>query len=101
VKILGEWWLWGTCPLSMKFWHPCFDPRCEVMKLTLVWVKLPGLPLELRCDKFLWDLGNFLGKTLMVDSSYKYNVNRLVAKVLVNIDLDEGLAESIDIEVGD
>ena len=46
-------------------------------------------------------LGNFLGKTVYIDSSYKFQVRQTVAKVLVLVDLSEGILDIIEIEVGD
>lgn len=37
----------------------------------------------------------------MVYSSYKYNVHEYVAMILVNMDLLEGLIESVDVDMGD
>jgi hypothetical protein len=58
-------------------------------------VKILGLPLELLNNKFLWDLGNYLGKTVMVDPSYKYSVQRSVERVLVIIYLSKWIEKSI------
>jgi hypothetical protein len=72
-----------------------------VVDRVLVWIKIPGPVLELWDDKFMWDLSKFLGHTASVESSYKKSVYFLVARVLLDIDLKEGLEESIEIAIGD
>jgi hypothetical protein len=69
--------------------------------LTLIWVNLPILPPELWNNNFLWDVGNYLGKNLLGNPAYKYSVYHSMDKILVNLDLSKGLAECIDVEVGD
>jgi hypothetical protein len=89
---------WGKTFLTLKPWHSCFNPRREVAGSIPVWEKIQELPLELWCNKFLWDLGNFLGKKIMVDTSCKTSSFHSVARVLVELYL-KGLAENIDIEL--
>jgi hypothetical protein len=65
----------GSCLLISQIWDPCFDPHQEVMKMTLIWENLLGSPLEIWNDKFPWDIENYLGRTLLIDLSYKYSVH--------------------------
>lgn len=43
--LLGTWY-YGKHSLALTRWHPGFDASIELNKLALVWVRLPGLPLE-------------------------------------------------------
>jgi hypothetical protein len=51
-----------------------------------MWVKAPNLPLEFWTLDFLKELGNRLGKTIQFDESFIYSHDRIVARILVEID---------------
>jgi hypothetical protein len=55
----------------------------------MIWVKLLGLPIELWIENTIRDLGDSLGITIDIHESYKYRLYRIVAQILVGIDLRE------------
>ena len=70
------------------------------MDVVPVWVKLPALPLH------FWDLyhfrriGDILGTFLEADLSFLETKEKKVARILVNLNIREGLAEAIILEWG-
>lgn len=46
-------------------------------------------------------MGNRIGKTLLVDQSYKFHAESTLAKVLVSVELSLGLPDFIEIILGD
>ena len=70
------------------------------MDVIPIWVRLPALPLH------FWDLyhfrriGDILGAFLEADLSYLETNEKKVARILVNLNLREGLAEYINMDWG-
>ena len=99
-------WLQTKCwhidhsPVLMKPWTPLFDASKERVDIIPIWVKLPALPLH------FWDLyhfrriGDILGTFLEADLSFLETKEKKVARILVNLNIREGLAESIILEWG-
>ena len=90
--ILGMNQFQGSTIFHLKPWYPYLDPRSEI-----VWVNLLGLPVEFWTNECIKALRDLLGKNIMVDQNYKIENRCLVAKVLVEINIVEGLYESLDI----
>jgi hypothetical protein len=82
----------------LKRWHISFNPAQDYFRLRHLWVLLPGLPLYLWNSKALEAIGTSLGKVLVVDLKVLEAPIKRVARVLVELDIHEGLQESIDIE---
>ena len=59
--VLSGTWYYGKHCLALTRWHPGFDAGVELNKLALVWVRLPGLPLEFWDEKILRWIGNSFG----------------------------------------
>ena len=85
----------GSALLSTKPWHPYFDTRVEVASRIPKWVKLPSLPLEFWSNKLIGELGNLLGKTILMDLAYKTSPIKSIARVLVEIDVRERLVDYV------
>ena len=66
-----------------------------------IWVKLPNLPFELRSVEFFKLIGNALGTYLEVDLSFLESGVCCFRKVLVLLDLRNGLAADIVIKKGE
>ena len=98
--IQNKCWHIDHSPVLLKPWSPLFDAIKERVDIVPVWVRLPALPLH------FWDLyhfrriGDMLGTFLEVDLSFLETREKKVARILVNINLREGLAESINLEWG-
>jgi hypothetical protein len=61
-------WFWGRSGLSMQRWFLEFNPLTMTAMTTLVWVRLPNLPLHFYTPAFLLTLGNVLGKFIKIDT---------------------------------
>ena len=67
----------------------------------LVWVKLPNLPSEFWSLEFFKLIGNTLGTFLEADLSFLESGVCCLGRVLVLLDLRNGLAYDIDINHGE
>ncbi|XP_061371666.1 uncharacterized protein LOC133314245 [Gastrolobium bilobum] len=68
VHVLQEGpWVVISHYVVMQRWRPMFDPYNETVKKLEVWLRIPGLPIELFSSHHLWKIGNIFGKTLKVD----------------------------------
>ena len=98
--IQSQCWHIDHSPLLLKPWSPLFDASRERVDVLPIWVRLPALPLH------FWDLyhfrriGEILASFLEADLSFLETKEKKVARILVNINLREGLAESINLEWG-
>ena len=86
--------------LLLKRWSPLFDPRVERYDLLPIWVKLPNLPFEFWSVEFFKLIGNTLGTYLETDLSFLDMGVCCLGKVLVLLDLRNGLAADILIKKG-
>ena len=80
---------------------PLFDPRIERYDSIPIWVKLPNLPFKFWSVEFFRMLGNTLGTFLEADVSFLETGICCLGKILVLLDLRNGLAEDIVIQKGD
>ena len=99
--ILTGFWRWQNSALLLKRWSSLFDPRVERYDLIPIWVKLPNLPFEFWSAEFFNLIGNTLGTFLEADLSFLDSGICCLGKVLVLLDLKNGLAEDILIKKGD
>ncbi|XP_061368698.1 uncharacterized protein LOC133311642 [Gastrolobium bilobum] len=60
-------WLVNDHYVVVQRWMPLFDPYDESFKKLAVWLRIPGLPIELYTARHLWRIGNFFRRTLKVD----------------------------------
>jgi len=83
--------------LMLKHWHCVFNPEKELIRYKHLWVLMP------RCLLVIWnlevfkDIGNMLRKFLHVDSKVPTGSDMRMWKLLVEIDLFEGLSVEIQI----
>ncbi|GJT14421.1 RNA-directed DNA polymerase, eukaryota, reverse transcriptase zinc-binding domain protein [Tanacetum coccineum] len=97
----GPWMVNGK-PMFVQKWDPtvCLD-RAEPNKLPF-WVKLRNLPLEAWSNKGLSDIASRLETPLIMDKvttdMCKMGTGRVgFARVLIEVEADKGLPDSIDI----
>ena len=82
-------------PIVLKKWSPIFDVVKERAGKEPIWVKLPCLPIHLW-NQYLFKMwGDHLAEYLDVDFSFKDIGEMVVARMLVILDLREGLAPKI------
>jgi hypothetical protein len=79
---------------------PLFDPKDVGLDFNPVWIKLPNLPLEWWSPKGLKAIGDQLKGTRAIDEGYKTNNKHIMARVLVNLKIKDGLLYSMDLVCG-
>jgi len=95
LKILNSPWIINRGVIMIKHWVLEFNPLSESFKKRLLWM-LPDFLIEL-CKSLKWLL--ILLRSLFL-RSLRW-VNKRTASVLVELDLDSGLADSITVTVGE
>ena len=87
----------GPQGLYLNIWSPNFDPSEEVAIVVLVLVRLPNIPMHCWNRDSLQHTGNALGKFIdQADLKDQY----VCARMFVEVDLEVGLPEAVDITVG-
>lgn len=99
-KILNRSWSLDHSPVLLKPWHPMFDASRERVDTIPIWVRLPVLPLHFWSELHLRRIGNILGTFLEADLSFLESHVKQVARILVNINIREGLSETINLVWG-
>jgi hypothetical protein len=85
----------------LKGWYPDFNPLLENFTKTSLWMLLPNFPIEFWSVRIFEAVANSVGKFIFFDEqSLHWNTKRL-AWVLVELDLDRGLLDIIDLAIGD
>jgi hypothetical protein len=84
-------WFWGRSGLSMQRWFPEFNPLTMTAMTTLVWVRLPNIPLHFYSASFLPTLGNALGRFIKIDTDRIKKGFITFARIYVEIDMNQGL----------
>jgi len=68
LRIIAERpWVKDRGFLAMYAWYVGFNPLKQMPKNKLIWVKLPGLPLEFWTKDVFTDIRNAIGKFIYVD----------------------------------
>jgi hypothetical protein len=98
TSILEQLWTIDDDSLMLKQWRISFDPLQDYFRLRHFWVLLPGLPLHLWNQKALEAIGNSLDRFICVDLQVLTASEKKVARVMVEIDIHDGLLECIDID---
>jgi hypothetical protein len=98
--VLSKAWSINNSPLLLKPWNPLFDASTERLDKILVWVRLPALPFHLWSFDYFKKIGNFLGDFLDADMTFEETKQRKVARILVNLNVREGLGEEMDLSWG-
>jgi hypothetical protein len=96
--LLNQFWVLGKSSLTLKRWRIAVNPETEHFQHRHLWVLLPGLPLHLWNEGAFKAIGNALGQFISLDSSSFTSPSRKFGRVLVEIDIHEGLPELLDID---
>jgi len=99
-SILRRVWSIQNSPMLLKPWSPMFDASRERVDIIPIWVRLPGLPPYYWEEKFFKSIGNKIGEFVEADNSYLDTRQRKMARILVNINVREGLGEEVDLVFG-
>ncbi|XP_061363633.1 uncharacterized protein LOC133307191 [Gastrolobium bilobum] len=62
-------WIVADHYLTVQRWRPLFNSYDDQLKKLAVWIRIPGLPLELYTTKNLWKIGSIFGRTLKIDKN--------------------------------
>jgi hypothetical protein len=88
----------GPQGLYLNKWSRDFDPAQDVPTDVPVWVRLPHLPLHCWNQRSLWYIGNALGR--YIDQAVRKD-QYSCARICVEVDLEVGLPEAINLTVVD
>ncbi|KAI3871594.1 hypothetical protein MKX03_005777 [Papaver bracteatum] len=82
----GPWFIGGHY-LSLRRWSPEFKPTSVKFSTTIVWIRLPELPIEFFDKEVLFKIGNRLGKPIKVDYTTENMIRGRFARLCVEIEL--------------
>ncbi|CAN1149035.1 hypothetical protein LINPERHAP2_LOCUS16800, partial [Linum perenne] len=68
-----------------------FEPGSDTVSHTLVWVRLPSLPLEFFSEKFLRRIGDKIGQLVRIDPVTLSIERGNYARICVRVDLSKKL----------
>jgi hypothetical protein len=77
-----------------------FGSNRERMDKIPVWVRIPTFSLQLWTLEYFKNIGNFHGDFLDADMSFEAIKKNKVARILVCINVREGLGEEVDLKWG-
>ena len=83
--------------MYLNKWDLSFNPEKDIPKAVPVWVKLPHLPLHYLNDEDFKAIGNTPDK--YVDKSELKTPMLSCTRICVEVDLDKGLPESINLSI--
>jgi hypothetical protein len=82
----------------IKRWTHLFNPEKEHFRFRHLWVLMSGCPLDFWNLEAFKAMGDALGKFLHVDVTLLSGQDRRIGKIMVEIDLQKGLPEFLEIE---
>ncbi|XP_026443832.1 uncharacterized protein LOC113343979 [Papaver somniferum] len=91
-------WIVNEHPLRLIEWYPGFDADKQCTSHSTVWVKFPGLPVEMWVEKTLLALGKTLGTPIVVDKRTLNHEYGDYASVLIDIDFAKLNTDSAYVE---
>ena len=81
----------------MGSWHSHFDPLREWVTKRHLWVLLPSLPFPLWNLNILEGIANTIGRFVAVDEDFHLSFDKMMAQVLVELDVSLGLPAEVEI----
>ncbi|CAI9101541.1 OLC1v1038890C1 [Oldenlandia corymbosa var. corymbosa] len=93
----GPWYLSEKC-LSVQKWTPEFRASTTKVTKLATWIRLPGLPMQYYHEIALWEIGDFLGRTIKIDENTSNAGRGKFAKIAVELDLTQPLTPSFQIK---
>lgn len=81
--------------LTISKWTPNLKPGETEISRTLVWLRLPRLPLEMFVESTLLRVGNVIGRAIKVDSFTGEMIKGRYARVCVELDLHGPLPPNV------
>lgn len=96
-RVLVKPWVYGRSFLSLSRWYMGFDPLKNTPSHSLIWLKLPNLPLELWTQESLESIGNAIGKFIYVDPWIRGEKDKRIAWILIERPYKGGYPEQLEI----
>jgi hypothetical protein len=96
--ILNSRWYWGSLMVLLKNWSPFFDLGTKKTPIQAIWLKLPSLHLKFWSWYVFMAIGNYIGSFVQEDFSFYTLSICIIARILVEVDLRDGLAKDIMIK---
>lgn len=93
----GEPWIILGHYLTVTKWKPNFRPSLAKITSTLVWLRLPEVPLEYFTKKTLNRIGNAFGRLVKVDNTATAATIGKYVRICVELDLSKPLLPSVHI----
>lgn len=72
--------------LTVNKWKPNFRPSEAVISSTMVWIRLPEIPIEFFNEPSLMKIGNKLGKAVRVDRTTLAVARGKYARICLEVD---------------
>lgn len=96
LKVLegGPWMVLGSY-LTISKWRPNFTPNDHIGSTTLVWIRIPNIPIEMSKEPILMRMGNKLGRAVRVDTTFVDVIWGNFAYIFVEIDLNKPLKPTV------
>lgn len=82
----------------MSKWKPFFNPANAQVSKTMVWIRLPGLPVEFFDPELLMDMGNMVDRAIKVDEHMLKATRGKYARICVELDLESTLTPQIKLK---
>lgn len=90
----GPWTIQGHYLTVSKF-KPGFHPSTANISSTMVWIRIPRLPLEFFHESVLMRIGDQLGTAVKIDSNTSMVSRGKYARICVEIDLQKPLVSMV------
>jgi hypothetical protein len=89
--LFGSPWMVADHYLTVRQWHPNFNPNEATIDKVALWMRLPDLAMESYDNKILWRIGDKIGKTLKVDRTTSIGSRGNYARISMEVDLTNPL----------
>ncbi|XP_026420050.1 uncharacterized protein LOC113316032 [Papaver somniferum] len=99
-KIRDTKWFVNQQPLHVNIWYPGYSPEKQRTSHAAVWLRFPGLPVELWTERTLLEMEKIIGALIVVDEKTLNLEYGHFASVLVDIDFAKHIPERIHIIAG-
>ena len=76
-----------------------FDANREPQNVEKIWAILPRLPMMFWKKEILEAIGDKISKFVALEEEWEQKVDRRCAKILIKVDLHDGMYEGINLEL--
>ncbi|PKI45343.1 uncharacterized protein LOC116189749 [Punica granatum] len=97
VLLGGPWMVQGHY-LTVREWTSDFDPWSTQVERTVVWVRIPSLPLQLHCGIMLRRIGAALGRPIRIDKNTGTVSRGIFTRLCSEVDLTKPLRPEIEFD---